>query len=146
MCFKLDKWVSYLTENSIKLISEAFGRMLECKGITRIQWIALYYLGLNQNTNQKELALKMNIKDSSVTRLLDRLERDGLVIREKNPNDRRVTNVVLTEKGKEMREKMLPEGEKFSNMLLDGIDADELQVFEKVLSTMVNNIIKWPNY
>ncbi len=124
------------------MISEAFGRRLECKGITRIQWIALYYLGLTQNTNQKELALKMNIKDSSVTRLLDRLERDGLVIREKNPNDRRVTNVVLTEKGKEMREKMLPEGEKFSNMLLDGIDADELQVFEKVLSTMVNNIIK----
>lgn len=127
------------------MISEAFGRRLESKGITRIQWIALFYLGLSNGISQRELAQNMNIKDSSATRLLDRMERDGLVSREKNPDDRRVTYVILTKKGKEMRKKLLPEGEKFSNTLLSGITEEELQIFDIVLNKMVNNILEWPN-
>jgi len=126
----------------MKLISEAFGRRLESKGITRIQWIALYHLGLSDGISQRELAQSMNIKDASATRLLDRMERDGFVRREKNPQDRRITLAILTKKGKEMREKLLPEGEKFSNTLLNGITEEELQVFDAVLNKMVNNILE----
>lgn len=126
----------------MKIISEAFGRRLEKKGITRIQWIALYYLGLNGNFSQRHLARCMNIKDSSATRLVDRMQRDGLIKRKKNPDDRRVTYLVLTKKGESMRDEILPEGEKFSKILLDGIDDKELEIFEKVLKKMVNNIEK----
>lgn len=144
MNFKLNKWVSYITENSIKLISESFGRRLESKGITRIQWIALYYLGLDSNISQKDLALKMSVKDSSIARLLDRMERDNLVRREKSIEDRRITNVFLTDKGKDMREELLPEGEKFSNLLLNGISEEELQIFDDVLCKMVKNVLEGP--
>lgn len=127
------------------MISESFGRRLESKGITRIQWIALYYLGINSDISQKDLALKMSVKDSSIARLLDRMERDNLVRREKSIVDRRITKVVLTDKGKEMREELLPEGEKFSNILLNGISEEELQVFDDVLCKMVKNIVEGPN-
>jgi len=126
------------------LISESFGRRLESKGITRIQWIALYYLGVNRDISQKDLALKMSVKDSSIARLLDRMERDNLVRREKSIEDRRITNVFLTDKGKEMREELLPEGEKFSNILLDGISEEELQIFDDVLCKMVKNVMERP--
>lgn len=126
------------------MISDAFGRRLESKGITRIQWIALFYLGLDNKMSQRELALSMNVKDSSAARLLDRMGRDGLIKREKSVEDRRVTYIVLTEKGKEMREELLPEGEKFNDDLLKGIDEKELEIFENVLNKMLSNVLPRP--
>ena len=142
MGFKLEKCVSYITENSIKKISESFGKRLEDKNITRIQWIALYYLNSYQTISQKDLAECMYITDSSVARLLDRMNRDGLVERVKSAEDRRVTNIQLTEKGQALIDDVLPEGELFSNQLLEGITEEELVVFESVIRKMVNNVVE----
>ncbi|ABW18582.1 transcriptional regulator, MarR family [Alkaliphilus oremlandii OhILAs] len=109
-------------------------------GVTRVQWIALYYLGREESISQKELAERMNVKESSIARLLDRMERDGLVERIKNESDKRITNLRLTDRGKEYRIKLLPEGEKFEQLLYKGISDEEMQVFTTVLSKMINNI------
>lgn len=109
-------------------------------GVTRVQWIALYYLGREESISQKELADRMNVKESSIARLLDRMERDELVERIKNENDKRITNLRLTDKGKKYRIKLLPEGEKFEQLLYKNISDEEMQVFTTVLYKMVNNI------
>jgi len=82
----------------------------------------------------------MNIKESSVARLLDRMERDGLVKRIKNENDKRITNLNLTDKGKQFRVKLLPEGEKFEKLLHKNISDEEMEIFMMVLVRMVNNL------
>lgn len=140
MKFTLERCIGYVTTNSIKIITDAFSHRLEKKGVTRIQWIALYYLYHNENISQKELAIKMNIKDSTVARLLDRMERDELITRVKSTLDRRITYIHLTEKGKEYEAELLPEGEIYSEKLLNGISDEEIEIFEKVLNTMVENI------
>lgn len=109
-------------------------------GTTRVQWIALYYLGKGNFISQKELSEKMNIKESSVARLIDRMERDGFVVRMKNEADKRITNLSLTSKGKEYRNKLLPEGEKFQQILSEGISSKEMKIFKKVLAKMVYNV------
>lgn len=109
-------------------------------GTTRVQWIVLYYLGKDESISQKELGEKMNIKESSVVRLIDRMERDGLVERIKNEVDKRVTNLNLTSKGKEYRLNLLPEGEKFQDLLSRGISDEEMKIFLDVLSKMVYNV------
>ncbi len=107
--------------------------------MTRIQWIALYYLGLHESLSQRELAQLMNIQDSSAGRLIDRMQRDGYVERQRSEIDRRVIHVVLNDKGKEYREKLLPFGQQFNNDLINGLSEEDLNVFEKVLNTMVKN-------
>ncbi len=123
----------------MKQISEAFGQRLQESGVTRIQWIALYYLGLHESLSQRELAQLMNIQDSSAGRLIDRMQRDGYVERQRSEIDRRVIHVVLNDKGKEYREKLLPFGQQFNNDLINGLSEEDLNVFEKVLNTMVKN-------
>lgn len=108
--------------------------------MTRVQWIALYYLGKEEFISQKELAERMNVKESSVARLLDRMERDGLVERVRSEDDKRVTNLSLTEKGKQHRTELMPEGERFERLLHKGISEEEMQIFTTVLSRMVNNV------
>lgn len=114
--------------------------MLSSKGVTRVQWIALYYLGKGQHINQKVLAEKMYIKESTVTRLVDRMEKEGLVERKKNQEDRRIVNLVLTEKGMKYREDLIPEGIRFNDLVSKDITEEEMKTFMYVLDKMVNNL------
>jgi DNA-binding MarR family transcriptional regulator len=141
MSYDLTKCIGYITDNTMKIISADFNRRLEQYGMTRIQWIALYYLGKNEKKlKQNELAALMKIKNSSAARLIDRMERDGLIHRVESTEDKRIKNLELSAKGYTMREQLLPEGEKFNNLLLEGITEDELKTFEIVLQKMLKNI------
>lgn len=140
MYFNLDKWVGHITELSMKEITEAFGRRLKKFGITRIQWIALYYLRKNPEITQRQLSRLMFVKDSSVGRLLDRLERDNMIIRIRNTKDRRIINLELTKEGMEKIDALEVEGHEFNNTLTKGLSDEELMVFEKVMHTMAYNV------
>ncbi len=84
----------------------------------------------------------MYIKDSSVGRLIDRLEREGLVKRERSDSDRRVIYIKLTEEGDKLITETMHIGDKFNNDIIKGIDEKELMIYEKVLKKMLNNIKK----
>jgi len=66
---------------------------------------ALYHLG---SMTQGEVSTKVLKSGSNMTTVIDNLERDGLVRRERDANDRRVINVHLTEAGREKVEVVLP--------------------------------------
>lgn len=138
--FDLENCIGFLTNVQAKKLADAFNNRLMDKGITRVQWIALYYLDRYEALSQMELAEKLNIKPSSVVRLMDRMERDGLVERVKNPEDRRVYNLVFTHKGKEFWNTLKGEGEIMSDIFTKGISPEDLNVFIKVLEQMVENI------
>ncbi|MEL7607541.1 MarR family winged helix-turn-helix transcriptional regulator [Sedimentibacter saalensis] len=142
MFFNLNKCVGHITENAIKQISEAFGRRLQNSGITRIQWIALYYVKTNKRISQRELSNLMNVKDSSAGRLIDRLERDGFIERERDNSDRRVVYIQLSEAGDKLISDLMPIGIKFNEDLVSGIDENELIIYEKVLQKMILNTKK----
>lgn len=138
--FKLETCVAYMASHSTKFLIDVFDHMLNCKGITRVQWIALYYLGTQKQINQKELAAKMHIKESTVARLIDRMEKEDLVIRKKCEEDRRCFKLILTEKGIQYRERLLPEGEKFNQIASKDISEEEMQTLMSVLEKMTNNV------
>ena len=99
MAFEIERCICYVTDGAMKLIAEALNNRLKSYNITRIQWIALYYIYREGPISQRELSIMMKVKDSSATRLIDRLERDGLVKRDKLPDDRRVIILSLSEEG-----------------------------------------------
>lgn len=142
MVFDLDTCVAFITNTSAKKLAECFNERLSQLGITRVQWIALYFMGKYENISQSELGEKMDIKASSVARLIDRMERDGYVVRRRDPKDRRITNLILTEMGKELREKLLPEGEKMRELASQGLTEEEIDIFKKVLKKMTENVSK----
>lgn len=134
--------MGHITENATKQISEAFGRRLKDTGVTRIQWIALYNISKYQPISQRELSVLMSVQDSSATRLLERMERDGLIERFQSEVDKRVIMVQLTAVGDETFERLLPYGDAFNNDLVAGISEKELIIFENVLQQMIQNISK----
>ncbi|WP_034867775.1 MarR family winged helix-turn-helix transcriptional regulator [Clostridium lundense] len=143
MDFNLLECIGFVTNTAIKAVSDDFNKRLERYGCTRIQWIALYFLyNADQPISQKELATLMKVQGSSLARLIDRMERDGLIKRIENSEDKRIKFLELTAEGQLKIKTLLPEGEKFSNLLLDGITTEELDIFNKVIDKMLNNIKK----
>lgn len=138
--FSLNDCLGFITNIASKRLSEEFNRRLEPYGITRVNWIAIYYIGENNGISQRELANKMDVNESSIARLLDRMEKEELTFRTKDPNDRRAARVYLTGKGEKLRISLIPLAEEFQNDVTRGLSAYELEIFKKVLDKMVENL------
>jgi len=140
MLFDLDMCVGNISNKAIKQISDAFNKRLLETGITRIQWIALYYLKRKELISQRDLSNLMGVKDSSAGRLIDRLERDGYIKRERTKKDRRVILISLTKEGDNLITELMFVGINFKNDLVNDISDEDISIYEKVLSKMVQNV------
>lgn len=138
--FDIDTCIGFIANKAGKKMGDIFNERLMPLGITRVQWMAMYYLVKNNNLSQKELGEKMDIKESTVVRLIDRMEKDGLVVRVKDSIDRRITCICLTEKGQSRIEELIPEGEKMSKVFSNGVSDEEIKIFNNVLRKILNNI------
>lgn len=138
--FDLDTCVCFSTNKVAKKLADTFNERLLPFGVTRVQWTAMYFLLRDGRMSQKELSDKMNIKESTTVRLVDRMEKDGFIVRFKDSNDRRITYIELTEKGKKRIEELLPEGEKMSQLASRGISDEEIEIFKKVLDKFMENL------
>ncbi|OQY41509.1 MAG: MarR family transcriptional regulator [Fusobacteriia bacterium 4572_74] len=137
--FKSDDCIAFITNKVSKKIAHIFNEKLSDYKITRVQWIALYFLGKCEYINQTELSEKMDIKKSTVVRLIDRMEKEGYVQRKKNIKDRRVTYICLTALGKKLGKELLPLGGEFSDLITRDISDEDMWIFKKVLNKLVEN-------
>ncbi|WP_346876414.1 MULTISPECIES: MarR family transcriptional regulator [unclassified Clostridium] len=138
--FDLDDCIAFITNKSAKKLADEFNRRLQENGTTRVQWIALFYIGKAGEISQKELSDYMDIKESSMVRLIDRMEKEELVERRKGSEDRRITKIILTDKGKFLKEELMPRGQAFQDDVLKGISKENLEIFKEVLQRMTDNI------
>ena len=87
--------------------------MLSELGITYPQYLVLMVLWEKDAIPVNDIARRLLLETNTVTPLLQRMERQGLVIRERGEQDRRQQFVSLTEKGKAMEEQayaLVPRG------------------------------------
>jgi DNA-binding MarR family transcriptional regulator len=76
---------------------------MEKIGLHKGQGFALIHLWHHEGIPQRELSRAMHISPASVTNMLQRMERDGLIARKRDQEDQRVVRVFLTDKAKAMR-------------------------------------------
>ena len=79
----------------------------EAVGLSPVSAWALVQLDPEHPISQKELAARLKCNPSTVVDPTDRLEEAGLVNRQPRPSDRRVNVLVLTPKGKKIREHLV---------------------------------------
>ena len=75
------------------------------------------------------LSERMDVSQASATGIVDRMEQRGLVSRQRDEEDRRVTRVHLTERGRQVIERLGAERRDRLSKLLDQLTDEELQAF-----------------
>lgn len=105
--------------------------------LTDATWRPLYYLrSLPSPVHQTDLARAMSVEAPSLVRLLDVLERQDLIARDVDPEDRRSKLITLTEVGAELAERVLKAADDVGARLLAAVPDTALRgclsVFEEV--------------
>ncbi|GIM44652.1 putative HTH-type transcriptional regulator YsmB [Collibacillus ludicampi] len=110
--------------------------------ITPPQFEALLLLQEHGDLTIGELSQKMYLAYSTTTDLVDRMERNELVERVRDQNDRRVVRLHMCEKGKELIEKVLFTRRDYIMKALSSVDKETLTLLKVSLQSLHDMIMK----
>lgn len=88
---------------------------------------------------QKDLERTMNLRGSSITSLLQRLERKGFIVRSSGDEDGRTKQLQITEKGIKLIEEMEAVFLSVEDMLLKNMKKDEKEIYKMLLEISYQN-------
>lgn len=113
-------------------------------GITTDQWIVLGRIyNSEENMNQKMLAESCFKEKAAITRILDILEKQGLLERRDSPADRREYLIYITKKGRELYEQSLVEIEKLEGYVNETFSKEELKEIMTLLARLEKALMTW---
>ena len=118
-------------------LRQAVDAELRVFGLTEATWRPLVYVWrLGEGVRQKELAAALGIEGPSLVRLLDGLERRGLIERRENDADRRARGIYLTPTGHDLQKRVARTSGAIQRRLLAAVAPADLEVCERVFRTI----------
>jgi len=117
-------------------VQSAIGRVAECHDLSLAQ---VRLLGILRDREPAMLAVAtfLNLDKSSVTGLVDRAERRGLVRRTTTAEDRRTVRVALTDQGRQLTQKLGTQVERELSLLIRGLSAVDRRRLLAIASRIV---------
>ncbi len=118
-------------------LRQAVDAELRVLGLTEATWRPLVYVRrLGDGVRQKELATALSIEGPSLVRLLDNLERRGLIERRADEHDRRARGIHLTRAGRDLAKRAAKVGGEIQARLLANVPPAELEACQHVLAAI----------
>ena len=125
---------------SAKAVSRAFNEALAEVGGSVPTWLILTSLKGEEWPAQLELARALDIEGPTLTRHLDGLEKAGLVIRRRDPTNRRAIRVELTQAGDTKHAELLQAVIAFNRKLRSGLSETEIAELRELLVRLERNV------
>ena len=125
-----------VVERMVRLIAKVRKRqaaVTQTHGVTMLQFTAIQALRQEGDINITQLSKKLHLNQSTVSSLIDRMERDGLVRRVQSSADRRAVRLRLTDKADDIGETLPDSPLVFFRALLDALSSEEQQALVKML-------------
>lgn len=121
-------------------VSRAFDDALAAAGGSLPIWLVLITLKTRRLPNQREIAEAVGIREATLTHHLNTMDAQGLITRRRDPANRRVHVVELTEKGEAAFLRMRDAATDFDRRLRTGLSADDLAALEDLLARLDTNV------
>lgn len=120
-----------------------FDRMLaeaDVDAFNGAQGRILYVLWQGDGLTISQLSVQTSLANTTLTSMLDRMERSGLIQREPSPTDRRALLVRLTDKAHALREDYDRISQRMNEMYYLGFTEAEIRQFESYLQRVLDNL------
>jgi DNA-binding MarR family transcriptional regulator len=140
--FKKGELYSFITGMASTAIARRLQKKFNSAGLslTIEQWSVLYHLWKKDGMSQQDLC-KASFRDKpSITRLVDNLEKAGLVRRVAANNDRRINLIFLTKDGQQLQDQTMKMADQTLNEALQRVPADKVDVCKQVLQIVYDNL------
>jgi len=132
--------IGRVISSTAKQLSRAFERELAEAGGSQPVWLILLALKQQRWRTQQDLAAAVGIEGPTLTHHLDGLQRDGLIERTRDPDDRRAVRVELTAEGERLFRRLAQAALAFDERLQEGVSEPELDSFRSVLGRLRDNV------
>ncbi|HKB85807.1 MAG TPA: MarR family transcriptional regulator [Ignavibacteriaceae bacterium] len=141
------------TENASKLADLTFkllancqekeARLAESYGLTQSEFRCLRLFNKDDVLNNKQVAERMNLSPSRLTRIIDGLVVKGYIIRQIEPSDRRNMKVQLSKRGKVIVQKLNDAYVKIHKEILEDIDKNQHKPLINAMENLLVALQKW---
>ena len=121
-------------------VSRAFDDALTDAGGSLPVWLVLISLKSQRLPSQRELADAVGIREATLTHHLNAMDAQGLITRRRDPANRRVHVVELTEKGEAAFHRMRGAAAAFDRRLRSGVSDEDVANLEDLLSRLERNV------
>lgn len=102
---QLDNQICFRLYSAARLVIQAYTPMLNELGITYPQYLVLMVLWERDCQPVNDIAHRLLLETNTVTPLLQRMEKQGIIMRKKGEQDKRQHIVSLTQQGKDLEQK-----------------------------------------
>ena len=103
---KLDNQLCFRLYTASRLLSQAYHPLLSEHGLTYPQYLVLLVLWEKDAIGVNDIAKRLYLETNTVTPLLQRMEKEGILVRTRGTQDARQMIVTLTAKGKSLQKKL----------------------------------------
>jgi DNA-binding MarR family transcriptional regulator len=136
--YKLDSYqladsVGFLLKSALRAMQERVQQRFSDAGLTFQQWIVLMHVREGIALTVAALCRETRHDSGAMTRLIDQLEKRGLIERRRSAKDRRVVELLVTKEGQKTAESLKPLVIDTLNEALEGFTRTEVREFEEYL-------------
>jgi len=130
-------WIFSVAHLMTRAMNDELGKL----GITYRQWEVLCWLSYMGEITQSELAEQMRIEAPTLVGVIDRMERDGWIVRETDSNDRRKKIIRATEKVEPMWERMVDCCMRVRGKAAKDVPTEDIDTLKSILGVIRNNLL-----
>jgi DNA-binding MarR family transcriptional regulator len=134
---KPEETVDFHIKTTWHAISRMYNQQAASYDGTMSIGFVLLNIRLEEGTPATKIAPLMGLEARSLTRILKRLEEEGLIYKSPDPNDGRSVRIFLTEEGEKKRRIAADTVKKFNSLVYDKISTQKLKVFFEVMSEII---------
>lgn len=136
----LDSYLPYLLNRAGQRIAVAFGEEVRPLGATLQIWRVLAALREKDGRRMGDLSLTTSIDVSTLTRLVDTMEKRGLAARKSDPGDARAVALFVTGAGRRLTRRIVPIAERYEAVALEGFKTAETRILKEALRRLYANM------
>jgi len=133
MVNELDKYICFNVGRVMRRVYEHYDSRLSPFNLTTPQYMVFNALWMGDGITIGELGQQVALDGSTITGILDRMEKNGYVERRPNAEDRRSALVYLTEKAREVGPRIIGFADELDSSIRKNFSAQDMVVFERVL-------------
>lgn len=133
-------FICFRTTTLARKISRIHNKACSEYQITTGQSFILIDLLEHDNSTMTEVANRVQLDTPAITRYIDRLIKESFVTREEDSNDRRLSRISLTEKGKEIAVLLSEKTKEVHNHIASLLSEDDYAIFDKCLAILQENL------
>ncbi len=138
--FSSETSLGYLLRDTYRVFTKVLQARISPQGVTIGQWYFLRVLWEEDGLTQRELSQRVGMMEPTTVTALNGMERRGYVRRMRNAEDKRKVNIYLTEKGRALRNVLLPHAIDVNIRAVAGVAETDVDALRRTLNAMKRNL------